>query len=63
MSTQETARLISRFTAILAEEADRNDMPFLATLLRDAEAEANEFLPVQTPDDGDLCEFVVNRTQ
>lgn len=40
MDRMETARFISRFAAMLAEEAERNELPVLAGLLRDAEAEA-----------------------
>lgn len=42
MTRTETARFISHFSAILAEEADRYNLSDLARLLRDAEAEANE---------------------
>ncbi|WP_181703649.1 hypothetical protein [Chthonobacter albigriseus] len=63
MSVVDTARLISRFTSILAEEADRNEMPLLAQLLRNAEAEANEHVPLVPPAFEDLEEFTVCRVQ
>lgn len=61
--TLETARLISHFAGILAEEADRSGLELLARLLRDAEAEA-----IDLSSDGRGCQFgpqelIVNRLQ
>ena len=59
----ETARLISRFANILAEEADRSGLTGLANLLRDAEAEANDQMPSASPLDLEPVELIAHRIQ
>lgn len=63
MDPADTARFISRFAAILADEADRSDLDSLARILRVAEAEATKHFPQYWPSDDDIAEFVAKRLQ
>jgi hypothetical protein len=61
MKTEDTARFISHFSSILADEADRNNLSNLARLLRDVEAEANEHLAPAPLIPEAMAEFAIRR--